>query len=301
MKMPLFKSTLLAALVFGAVAASSAPSPARAESKPESKMFRVQVTGAGRPVLFIPGLTCDGTVWDATIAKFKDRAQCHVLSLAGFGGVPAVKNDAFLVAVRDEVIRYIKDNHLEKPVIVGHSLGGALAVMIASTEPDLIGRIVIMDSIPFLAATMNPAATPASIEPMAAGQRDVIAKSTPEGFMAYQKQALPTMVTSPVEAEKLAAVTGLSDPATTAQAIYELFTTDLRPAVAKIKCPALVIAALKDKLKYGPRAQIEGNYKTQYEALKGVRYLVLPESMHFVMYDAPEAWYAALGSELSAK
>ncbi len=290
-----------AALVLGSVLVNAAPEAGRPPAADEPKLFRVKVAGKGRPVIFIPGLTCDGSVWDATVLKFQDKAQCHVLSLAGFGSTPAVKGDSFLPAVRDEVIRYIKTHRLEKPVIVGHSLGGALGVMIASTEPNLIGRLVIMDSIPFLAATMNPAATGETMKPMAGAQRDQIAKSTPEGFMAYQKQTLPNMVNAPADAEKLAAVCGLSDPATTGQAIYELFTTDLRPEVAKIQCPTLVIAALKDKLMYGPREQIEGNYTSQYASLKGVRFLVLPEAKHFVMYDAPEAWYTALASELAAK
>ena len=52
--------------------------------------FRFQVTGNGRPMILIPGLSCPGQVWDGTVARYKDRYEMHVLSLAGFAGVPRV-------------------------------------------------------------------------------------------------------------------------------------------------------------------------------------------------------------------
>src|SRR5271165_2213258 len=52
--------------------------------------FSVKVTGAGRPMILIPGLSCGGDVWDGTVAHFKDRYECHVLTLAGFAGQPAI-------------------------------------------------------------------------------------------------------------------------------------------------------------------------------------------------------------------
>src|SRR5437016_3787288 len=52
--------------------------------------FRVKVTGHGRPMILIPGLSSSGETWDTTSARYKDRFECHVLTVAGFGGVARV-------------------------------------------------------------------------------------------------------------------------------------------------------------------------------------------------------------------
>jgi hypothetical protein len=50
--------------------------------------FGVEVSGAGRPVILIPGLGCPGSIWQATVAHLAPAAQVHVLTLAGFAGRP---------------------------------------------------------------------------------------------------------------------------------------------------------------------------------------------------------------------
>src|SRR5437763_12029505 len=107
-------------------------------SSKAASTFRVQVIGNGAPMILIPGLSSSGDVWKSTVIHYQNKYQCHVLTLAGFAGEPAVNEDAFLDRVKNDIIAYIKENHLEKPVIIGHSLGGFLALWIASTEPALI-------------------------------------------------------------------------------------------------------------------------------------------------------------------
>lgn len=109
-------------------------------------------------MILIPGLLSSGDVWSGTVAHFKDRYECHVLTLAGFAGQPAVP-PPFLQTVRDDVLRYIQEKKLDHPVIVGHSLGGFLAFWIAATAPDAVGPLVAVDGVPFLPALMDPSAT----------------------------------------------------------------------------------------------------------------------------------------------
>src|SRR4026209_2037431 len=80
--------------------------------------FRVQVIGKGEPMILIPGLSSSGDVWKTTVIHYQEHYQCHVLTLAGFAGVPPLTDDAFLDHVKNDIISYIKENHLEKPVIV---------------------------------------------------------------------------------------------------------------------------------------------------------------------------------------
>src|SRR5580704_4477500 len=121
----------LAALIAGQVMA--APS------------FHVDVTGHGQPMILIPGFASSGKTWDSTVAHYKDHYECHVLTLAGFAGEPRIEAP-FLETVRKDLAAYIRANKMNKPVIVGHSLGGFLALWLAEQEPNLVGPLVIVDS-----------------------------------------------------------------------------------------------------------------------------------------------------------
>jgi len=64
-----------------------------------------------------------------------------VLTLAGFAGVPRIPAP-MLEKVRAGIVEYVKKNKLVKPVIVGYSLGGTLALDLDSRYPDVPGREV---------------------------------------------------------------------------------------------------------------------------------------------------------------
>src|ERR1700693_2527820 len=96
--------------------------------------FQVKVTGQRQPVILVPGLSSSGETWDTTVEHYRDRFECHILTVAGFAGVPRVAA-AMLERVRHGIAEYIRQKHLDRPVIVGHSLGGFLALSVASRYP----------------------------------------------------------------------------------------------------------------------------------------------------------------------
>jgi N-formylmaleamate deformylase len=52
--------------------------------------FAARVEGRGPAMILIPGFVSSGAVWDDVVAHYKTRFTCHVLTLAGFAGQPAV-------------------------------------------------------------------------------------------------------------------------------------------------------------------------------------------------------------------
>src|SRR5262245_8281428 len=109
-----------------------------------------KVSGSGRPVLFFPGLAGPGGGWAAPAPHLGGKVQAHVLTLAGFAGEKPIP-PPFLPTVREQIAAYIQANRLERPIIVGHSLGGAMAYWLAETVPDL-GGIIVVDGLPFFPA-----------------------------------------------------------------------------------------------------------------------------------------------------
>jgi len=161
--------------------------------------FRVQVTGKGQPIILIPGLSSSGETWDTTVARYQDRFECHVLTLAGFAGAPraASPEGGMLAKVRDEIAEYIHSRKLSKPVVIGHSLGGFIAMDLAARYPDLPGKLVIVDTYPFTMG-LNPNVTPAQAKTIAVQIRKGIAGMSQEAYEAYAMAGTSTnnMVTS---------------------------------------------------------------------------------------------------------
>jgi pimeloyl-ACP methyl ester carboxylesterase len=155
--------------------------------------FRVQVTGQGQPVVLIPGLSSAGETWDSTVARYKDRFECHVVTLAGFAGVPraAMTPDGMTSRVRDELVAYMKAKNLVKPVLIGHSLGGFIALDLASRYPDLPGRLVIVDAYPFQMG-VDPEMTPAQAKTIAGQIRKGIGSMSQGAYEAYAKAGTST-------------------------------------------------------------------------------------------------------------
>ena len=101
--------------------------PVQAGETNTAPSFVVKVTGQGRPIIFIPGLSCAKAVWDGSVAHLKDRYECHVLTLAGFAGQPRIE-PPFLESVCKDLAKYIREHKLDHPVIVGHRASACPAV-----------------------------------------------------------------------------------------------------------------------------------------------------------------------------
>ncbi len=260
--------------------------------------LEIKVQGKGQPVLMIPGLTCDGKVWDSTIAAMGGGYEYHVVTLPGFAGrAPIDHEGAFLQKVEGLLLSYIKEQKMENPVIIGHSLGGFLALNIGIHEPDLPSKLVIVDSLPFLPAIQMPGATAESAKPMAENMRNMMMSTesqSVEARIAQQKMMLRTMIIDDENIE-IALDWGLkSDAGTVAQAMYELYTIDLREEISKIKAPTLVMGAYIAYTQYRvTRESTLKNYTDQYAKLDGVIVDLSDKGNHFIMWDDPEyvqAW-----------
>jgi len=273
-------------LVLGALLAV----PALAGNPPS---FHVEITGKGKPMILIPGFASSGATWNSTVARYKDRYECHVLTLAGFAGEPRI-DAPLLETVRQDLAAYIRDKKMDKPVIVGHSLGGVLALWLAEQEPRLVGPLVIVDSLPFLAAVMNPGATAESVKAPAEQMRKMFSGPPTEESDNRTETSIKAMVTKPEDAEMVVGWSRKSDRGAMGDAIYEMMTTDLRPDLDKITAPTLVIGTWIAYKQYATREQVEKNFRAQYEKLAHYDFVLEDTARHFVMLDDPDGFFQAV-------
>jgi pimeloyl-ACP methyl ester carboxylesterase len=252
--------------------------------------FKAVVVGSGPPMILIPGLSCGGNVWDGTVAHFKGRYQCHILTLAGFAGQPAI-NGPFLEKVRDGIIKYIHDQKLNHPVIVGHSLGGMMAFWVAETAPADVGPIISVDGVPFFSALMDPTATHDSTLPMAEQFRSMYVGLTKEQFIDNNHQFLAMMITAPTNVDLVASLGDKSDPKAVGQAFYDIVTTDLRPGLKSIQSPVLLIGSDAMAPDEAQKTKTHEAYSAQIATVPHHKLVFAPGARHFIQLDAPDFFY----------
>jgi pimeloyl-ACP methyl ester carboxylesterase len=246
------------------------------------RAFTAEVTGAGRPIIFIPGLGSPGEVWAETVDHLADQGgyECHVITLAGFAGRPPI-SEPISAAVRRDLTRYIRSRRLVRPIIVGHSMGGFIALWLASSFPENTGPVVIVDAGPALSGDLA----------VARALRERWADASDAEFAARARQMYSGMATNPRRLARISSLAAKSDRRTIGEAIYEMIVTDLRDDVAAIRSPVLFVLA-------------DGIYqrriRTQIGRIRNKRIVVIPRARHFVMIDAPERFFAAIDNFLAA-
>ena len=260
-----------------------------------SDRIGVEVRGSGPDVVLIPGLSSSPEVWASTVAAVPGY-RYHLVHVAGFAGKPGGGNATgpVVAPVAEEIARYIREAGLAKPALVGHSLGGAWAMMVAARHPGLASKIMVVDMLPFMGAMFGPpGATPESLAPVAEQIRNGIATSAGDQRRQVIERTIATMVRT--ESLRPGAVEHslASDPAISGQAMYDLITTDLRPELARITVPVTVLWVVPPNAPVNA-AQMEGFYKQSYANAPQAVLKRIPDSWHFIMFDAPAAFQTEL-------
>lgn len=268
----------------------------------QNNSFKVEVIGEGKPMILIPGLTCAGEVWDESVKELGGEYEFHVVTLPGFAGQPPIETDNYLETVGDELIEYMKDNKLDRPIVMGHSLGGFLSLYIGAKVPKLVSRLVVVDGLPFLGGLQNPSATPESTKEMAVMMRKNMELQTKEQYEAMQPMMLKSMITDEEDIKTVMEWGRQSDQKTVAQAMYELYQVDLRSELNKIEAPTLVLGAWIAYKNYGAtRASTLKLYEMQFENLPQAQIELTDEGKHFIMWDDQEFFFAQVKGFLNGQ
>ena len=276
--------------------------PVRAQGTVDAKLFvptRFTVVDAGtmgKPdVVLIPGLASSRAVWDAEAKLLAPNYRLHLVQVDGFAGAPAGPNATGLIlpAVMEELHQYITSRGMH-PVVVGHSLGGLWALMLADKYPEDVKKLVIVDTLPYYAVLFNPAATVETVTPMAVQMKAQIIAVPADQFQAMQS-GMASSMSNTAEGQKAEAAGGAStDRAVLAEAMYEDLLTDLRGDVGKIKTPTLVMYEHDTTLTQPDAATYEATMKAAYKPMPNVTLVQMDGARHFIMYDQPVKFDQAL-------
>lgn len=247
-----------------------------------SGRIAVTVRGAGRDVILIAGLASGPGLWSGVVNAISGY-RWHLVHVRGFAGLAPEANATgpLVQPLADEIARYIREAGLVRPAIIGHSMGGTLAMMLGLKG--LAGRLMVVDMLPEGAAMVGGTA------------RGM-------GFLADQlsQYFTGTKAGRAYLAQILAGAPGAkgSDPDVVANALRDLANVDLGPQLSRIAAPMEVIYAVGADA--AQASAVGRTFRSAYAAKKDVKLTPIGPGGHVIMADQPARFNAALTAFLKS-
>ncbi|TYB69494.1 alpha/beta hydrolase [Bizionia saleffrena] len=257
----------------------------------DPKPFTVETVGQGKPVLYLPGFATPGSIWKETVESLSLKRKSYLFSYAGFNGNAPIKMPWYL-SVKNAIINYIKDNDMTDIIIIGHSMGGNLAVEIASALPSKISKIIIVEALPCMREVMMPNVPAESLYYDSPYNKQMLAMD------AQQFKKMATMLASnmTLNEDKKNSLTNWiveADRNTWVYGYTDLLKLDLRNSLSTVTCETLILGASFPDVKIARE-----NYENQYSNLSNKTIIMATNSKHFLMFDQPEWFYKTVNDFL---
>ncbi|MGM8216518.1 2-succinyl-6-hydroxy-2,4-cyclohexadiene-1-carboxylate synthase [Bacillaceae bacterium W0354] len=111
--------------------------------------YYVEVTGTGEPLVFFHGFTGSTKTWDDAVSKLSKSYQCITIDLPGHGQTEIEQLDSMEQAV-DELIEVLKKINVYRFSLIGYSMGGRTALVLAAKHMDSINKLILVGASPGL-------------------------------------------------------------------------------------------------------------------------------------------------------
>ncbi|MBL8745845.1 MAG: alpha/beta hydrolase [Phycisphaerae bacterium] len=295
-------ATALVGLYPGAVARGEEAPAAPAQSI----TLHVETRGTG-PVqmVLVPGLSCDWTVWEAFMKRNESAYTMHALTLPGFGGTEPpptppegskFSESPWINLAERAIVELIQTKRLDRPVLVGHSLGGHLACRIAAKNPGLLQSAVAVDGMPAF-----PLAGPGV--PMTTEQRENVAAAIYRNMTATPDEAWPEqqrtfftqMVTDPARGEQLTAMCLKTPKRVASRYMAELLGSDVIAETKASQTPIVFFAAVAPPDVPGMTPEtVKRIWAPFVDGAATLHLVYFEECRHFIMDDAPAEFDRAI-------
>lgn len=265
-----------------------------------SRRIAVSVRGQGPDLVLIPGLASTSDVWTGVVPRLESRFRLHLVSVRGFGNLAAQDNGEgpILAPIAAEIGRYVADQRLERPALIGHSMGGQLSLRVAADAVNRIDRVMTVDSSPFFAALISPQATARDVEPLARIAYQALQFLGDEVLLA-RGRAMGVELGGATDALFGSMGWQGGDRRVLAQALYEVMTVDLRPRLIDVRAPVTVAYGWSAD-EASPRSRTDALFRDAYARLRSpATFERIEGAEHMVMIDQPDRFLAAVNRFLA--
>ena len=270
--------------------------PAASDAKPPDGAPRIAIApdgvhvqyreyGAGEPaLLFIHGWSCDSNYWREQLPVFKRKYSVITVDLAGHGGTDGNRTEWTIANFGRDVATAAAAIPNQRIILVGHSMGGPVAIEAARLLKNRVIGIIGVDTFNTIGAPMPGKA-----------QIDAILKPFEADFIGHTRSLVVEHLFTPTGnrelANKIAYDMSLSPPRVAIPSLRALFEYDFTEPLKEISVPIVTINSdLGEPIN---EARIR-------KVLPKFRAVVLPGEGHFLMMEDPAKFNAALEAEIQA-
>ena len=109
-----------------------------------NQMLYSKIEGSGQPLLILHGFLGMSDNWKTLATQFATQFEVHALDLRNHGRSLQSEEFSYEVMVQD-VFEYCQALNLENINIIGHSMGGKVAMLLATRYPELVSKLIVAD------------------------------------------------------------------------------------------------------------------------------------------------------------
>ena len=107
-------------------------------------MLYSKIEGSGQPLLILHGFLGMSDNWKSLATQFATNFEVHTLDLRNHGRSLQSEEFSYEIMAQD-VFEYCQVHDLANINIIGHSMGGKVAMLVATRHPDLVGKLIVAD------------------------------------------------------------------------------------------------------------------------------------------------------------
>lgn len=256
----------------------------------------VEIRGKGPvPMILIPGLACDWTVYQGFMERNRDRYTMYAVTLLGFGqgDAPPLKDgtppsdDVWLRTAEDAVAAMVIEKKLDHPVVVGHSLGGHLAIRLAEDHSGMFRSAVALDgapAFPMRGGEMSKEDRAKLVDTQLAPQFESM---TDEAWSMQTRMSAKMMVTDPDRAKAIGDLCAAVKGRTAGRYMLELMAADRSAGLKDLKISVLEIAAVSDQVPPAAAESVRKSWRDEFKDAPKVTLVFFEKTRHFITEDAP--------------
>lgn len=270
--------------------------PVRVEFTP---IGRAEIVGTG-PVAMI--LVHDvGTDWrsfKAFMERNRERYTMHAVSLPGYSGTAApaepprgrgwLSDAPWLANAQAAILAYMTEHKIEKAVIVGHGVGGRIAVRMALDSPGRVIKAISIDGSPGSSLPQAWELSDEQRDAMTTRMHVQMSRAPKERLEALQRSAMARDVRSAARADELLTWAEGITQAVRLRYTSEQLADDIVLRLEALQTPVLFIAALPEADSTpGERQNSRGLWERMLEHKVNTEIVFFENTRHFVMEDSP--------------